>query len=90
MPVGDRGENGIPLDGTAPAPLLTSFPLVRLGSALEVGSYDAQVEFSYSRTSHQWWRGTAAEWDRAGFWHGTLRSGPFRLEVRNPTPRTET
>ncbi len=90
MPVQDRGDNRIPLNGKVPAPWVTSFPLVQLGAGLEPGAYDCRVEFSYPKAAHPWWRGTAAEWEQAGFWHGTVRSGSFRLEVQKEKPRTET
>src|SRR5262249_33152241 len=90
MPVEDRGTSVIPLDGTSPKPWPISFPLTQLGSALEPGSYDCAVEYSFPKTPTRWWRGTSAEWDQAGFWSGTVRSGSFRLEVRKETPRKQT
>src|SRR6185369_16056214 len=56
----------------------------------EPGAYDGRIEFSYPKAAHSWWRGTAAEWEQAGFWHGIVRSASFPLEVRKETPRTET
>jgi hypothetical protein len=90
MPVQDTGRKAVVLDGTSLRPYPVTFPLVRLGSALEPGSYDAEVIFAFPDKPTRWWRGTAQEWDRAGFWHGTVRSGRLRLEVRPATPRKET
>jgi len=87
-PNDDRGRSAIPLDGSSLKPWPISFPLARLANNLELGSYDCRVQYSFPETPHQWWRGTDAEW--AGFWHGTVRSGSFRLEVRKETPRTQT
>jgi uncharacterized protein (TIGR03067 family) len=90
MPALDQGKTVIPLDGTSPKPWPVSFPLARLGSTLEPGSYDCAVQYSFPKTPTQGWHGTGAEWYQAGFWHGTVRSGLFRLEVRKQTPRTQT
>jgi uncharacterized protein (TIGR03067 family) len=90
MPVEDRGTGATPLDGTSPKSWPISFPLAQLGGTLEPGSYDCLVEYSFPKTPTRWWHGTGAEWDQAGFWHGTIRSGLFRLEVREETPRTQT
>jgi hypothetical protein len=87
-PGDDRGGNAIPLDGTAPKPWRISFPMAQLGDNLAPGSYDCRVQYSWPATPHRSWRGTDTQW--AQFWHGTVRSGSFRLEVLKETPRTQT
>ncbi len=87
-PAIDSGRCVIPLDGRALKPWQISFPLVMLGDALTPGSWTCQVRYAFPDVPTRWWVSDRAAWDRAGFWHGTVRSGTFPLEVRKETPRT--
>jgi hypothetical protein len=82
----DAGRYVIPLDGRAPKPWKITFPLVMLGDALTPGEWTCRVRYSFPEAPTRWWAGDRAAWDRAGFWHGTVRSGTFRLEVHKETP----
>lgn len=56
-----------------------SIPLER--AALEPGSYEYRVRFTFAREIGRGWQGTQAQWDAARFWSGTVESGSFRLNV---------
>lgn len=91
MPAEDTGKYTAPLDGSEIEPWKTTFPLVRARDGFIPGMYECQVEFTYS-WEHKaiGWHGTKAEWEAAGFWTGTITSGPFTLKILKETPKTET
>lgn len=86
----DDGKHHIvPLDGTAIAPWRTSFPLLRLGDALEPGVYECRVEYTFpGRHTAQWWHGSQTDWH--SLWKGTAASAPQRIEILKATPKTAT
>jgi hypothetical protein len=88
MPARDSGKNAAPLDGSRIKPWEISCPLVVLGDGLEPGQYECRVRFSFPQKQTAWWRRSGGDWDAVGFWHGTVESGPFRLEVMKETLKT--
>ncbi len=90
MPGFDSGKTTVPLDGTMIEPWQIRFPLVTLGAILEPGQYECRVRFSFPQKRTSWWRGSDAAWNAAGFWHGAVESGPFRIEVMQETPKSKT
>ncbi|MBW3539498.1 MAG: beta galactosidase jelly roll domain-containing protein [Planctomycetes bacterium] len=82
------GRAAVPLDGSNIEPWQVRFPLVKLYDELKPGTYLARVRFTFPKEPTRYWRGTEAEWDEAGFWHGKLASSPFRLRVLAETPET--
>jgi hypothetical protein len=86
----DDGEHTAPLDGSRIEPWKTTFPLVRARDGLVPGMYECRVEFTYSWERRViGWQGTKAEWESAGFWTGTITSGPFTLKILKETPKTK-
>lgn len=90
MPVRDSGKDAVPLDGTTLEPLRTGFPLAKVYDALPPGRYECRVAYSLPGKRTPWWHGADEEWKAAGFWHGTVVSGPFRLNVLKEPPSTRT
>jgi hypothetical protein len=90
MPAADTGRNGVALDSKPLAPLAVTFPLVRVRDALPPGDYECRVNYTFAEKPTGWWRGTEAEWRKAGFWHGRVVSAPFTLRVEAETPKTRT
>jgi hypothetical protein len=90
MPVEDSGEEAVPLEEKSMKPWQARFPLARLYATLPPGGYECRVSYQPPQQRTQWFRGTEQQWNDAGFWHGTLVSGPFRLRVLKETPKTQT
>lgn len=88
-PPHDTNQSSVPLDGSKLEPWDVRIPLVALYDELQPGTYTARVRFRFPAQATKFWRGTQADWDRAGFWHGTLVSGPFRLQLKPEIPRTK-
>jgi hypothetical protein len=87
MPMQDTGEAGAPLDGSTIKPFRAGFPLVTVRGALEVGVYEARVQYDFPGSYRQsWWRGTPAQ--RDAFWKGKVISGPLEIEILKATPKT--
>ncbi len=90
MEATDDGKYTAPLDGSEIEPWKTTFPLVRARDGLVPGMYECRVQFTYSWERRViGWHGTKAEWEAAGFWTGTITSGPFTLMVLKETPKTK-
>jgi len=89
-PPPDLNRSSVPLDGSQIKPWEAELPLVMLYNNLKPGTYTARVRFTFPQERTRFWRGTDAEWGDAGFWHGTLVSGPFRLNLKQETPKTKT
>ena len=89
-PPPDTNQSSVLLDGSEFKPWKVTIPLVALYDELKPGTYTARVRFRFPAEATKFWRGTRADWDRAGFWHGTLVSGPFRLQLKPEIPRTKT
>ncbi len=89
-PVYDDGRASLLLDGTRIPNWQASFPLATLYHILQPGTYQCLVEYSFPTNQTRWWRGDATAWQKAGFWHGTVASGPFVLTVRPETPAITT
>jgi hypothetical protein len=86
----DTGTTVAPLDRTPIKPWEIRFPLVTVGAVLEPGPYDCRVRFSFPQQRTNWWHLKDAAWVAAGFWHGSVESGAFRLEVKKVTPKKRT
>ncbi|MBC8877243.1 MAG: hypothetical protein H8E44_48055 [Planctomycetes bacterium] len=89
MPVLDEGKETIPLDGTAIKPWRVSFPLATVFDSLSPGAYECQVRYSFPDKPTSWWRGTAEQWQTAGFWHGNVTSGTFPLSIEKQSAETQ-
>jgi hypothetical protein len=90
MPVQDTGTEVVPPDGTALKPWTSSFPLAKLYDTLPPGRYECRVSYGPPAERTAWFRGTKRDWHDAGFWHGTVVSGPLRLKVLKETPKMQT
>jgi len=88
MPVVDRGQNAVSLNGSPLELWEVSFPLVRERDALEPGLYECTVEYSFPKEKTQWWHWTK-DWESFGFWHGTVVSGSFQLKILEEIPKTK-
>jgi hypothetical protein len=84
----DRGRGRIPLnaDDLDVAAWDVRFPLVRVRDSLEPGSYECRVEYSVPEGPSPWWSGSQKDWERSGFWHGRVVSGPLSLTVLKEAP----
>jgi len=89
IPALDAGEANVHLDGRPLKPWRVSFPLVKLYRDLSPGGYDCHVRYSFPNKPTQWWRKDEAEWSQAGFWSGTVVSGPIHLQVRREIPKRQ-
>ncbi len=90
MPVDDSGKAVCPLDGSPLKPWQVRFPLVSLYRDIQPGDYECQITYSFPEKRTEWWRGDETKWRNAGFWHGTISSGKFRIDLRKETPKART
>lgn len=83
----DRGQAIAALDEPDLESWKVEFPLVQVFDTLEAGTYQCRVQFLSSAEPSPLWRGTKDEWQSAGFWHGTIQSAAFELEILEQTPK---
>lgn len=81
LPVLDDGKSSVPLDGKPIPAWKVDFPLASGYASLVPGYYECRVRFTFPKGKTSWWRGTAAQWRAAGFWHGAAVSGAFSLKI---------
>ena len=79
------------VDGNASTHRKTIFPLLTLRDTLSPGQYECRVTYTFPGEHKTLFsRRTEAEWRDAGFWTGTVTSGPFTLNVLKETPKMQT
>jgi RNA polymerase sigma factor (sigma-70 family) len=79
----DNGTSAVVLDGKPIEPWHVVFPLLRKRKELDPGTYDCEVRYTFPAKRTVWWQGTDEDWTKAGFWHGTLTSGRFPVEIKH-------
>ena len=87
MPGGrqDKGERALLKAGTLGL-FGRTFYLVTVQEDVVPGQYECWLEFSSPKEMHDRWREEDAEWKKAGFWYGQIRSGTLPLEVVQKEP----
>jgi hypothetical protein len=86
----DSGKTAAPLDGTPIEVWEVQFPLLKLYKELPPAHYKCELRFAYPERPTRDWRGNEEDWRAAGFWHGTLASGAFSIDVAPETPKFAT